>query len=485
MTLPGSIVTFYSYKGGVGRTMALANVAWLFAANGRRVLMVDWDLEAPGLHRYFYPFLNDPALRQSRGLLDLLLDYVTLQQTDPKKRPADINDLMSLANIGRVAIRIDYDFSNTGCLHIVGPGIQDNAYAQRLQNFDWRAFYDMYEGATFIDKMSAYIREQYDIAFIDSRTGVADTSGICTLQIPDMVVLCFTYNRQSIEGTQMVADAVMVQNKPVRILLRPMRVEKDVVGIQAARSYARSVLGPYIKPFEIDRALLPTEMQRGAGFTSYWERAIISYWDRVEVPNYPAYSFEEILAVFGEVAGGRNNLLADMELLASEIDNAPISMPPLLEYSRQSTLARFRWSDRDRVFISYSHHDIKWVTLLKTVLVPVIGNIDIWDDTMIRPGERWRSKIQASLRSAKVAVLLVSPEFLASEFISTNELPSLLNVEVEAVWCPISPSLVDRTPIVNYQAVINPARPLSAMRKAEQSEALVRMAKEIEKAYYA
>jgi hypothetical protein len=155
---------------------------------------------------------------------------------------------------------------------------------------------------TFIDKMSAYIREQYDIAFIDSRTGVADTSGICTLQIPDMVVLCFTYNRQSIEGTQMVADAVMVQNKPVRILLRPMRVEKDVVGIQAARSYARSVLWPYIKPFEIDRALLPTEMQRGAGFTSYWERAIISYWDRVEVPNYPAYSFEEILAVFGEVA---------------------------------------------------------------------------------------------------------------------------------------------------------------------------------------
>ena len=76
--------------------MALANVAWLFAANGRRVLMIDWDLEVPGLHRYFHPFLNDPTPTQSRGLVDLLLDYVNLQQTDPEKRPADVNDLMSL-----------------------------------------------------------------------------------------------------------------------------------------------------------------------------------------------------------------------------------------------------------------------------------------------------------------------------------------------------------------------------------------------------
>lgn len=49
----GSIITFYSYKGGVGRTMAVANIAVLLARKGLRVLVVDWDLEAPGLHRYF------------------------------------------------------------------------------------------------------------------------------------------------------------------------------------------------------------------------------------------------------------------------------------------------------------------------------------------------------------------------------------------------------------------------------------------------
>ena len=54
----GEVVTFYSYKGGTGRTMALANVAWILAANGKRVLVVDWDLESPGLHRFFRPFLE-------------------------------------------------------------------------------------------------------------------------------------------------------------------------------------------------------------------------------------------------------------------------------------------------------------------------------------------------------------------------------------------------------------------------------------------
>jgi hypothetical protein len=71
----GKIITFYSYKGGTGRSMALANVAWVLASNGRRVLAVDWDLEAPGLHRYFYPFLVDRELTSSDGVIDLLIDF--------------------------------------------------------------------------------------------------------------------------------------------------------------------------------------------------------------------------------------------------------------------------------------------------------------------------------------------------------------------------------------------------------------------------
>src|SRR4051794_40512476 len=69
----GQIVTFYSYKGGTGRSMLLANVAWILASNGLRVLVVDWDLEAPGLHRYFHPFLLDKDLSSSEGLIDFVI----------------------------------------------------------------------------------------------------------------------------------------------------------------------------------------------------------------------------------------------------------------------------------------------------------------------------------------------------------------------------------------------------------------------------
>jgi len=70
---PGTIVPFYSYKGGSGRTMLLANVAWILASAGRRVVAIDWDLEAPGLHRYFAPFLADRDCTHSEGVIDLVI----------------------------------------------------------------------------------------------------------------------------------------------------------------------------------------------------------------------------------------------------------------------------------------------------------------------------------------------------------------------------------------------------------------------------
>src|SRR3989440_12218630 len=80
---PGKIITFYSYKGGTGRSMALANVAWILASNGKRVLAIDWDLEAPGLHRYFSPFLADQNLSSSSGVINFADDYRVRAMSPP------------------------------------------------------------------------------------------------------------------------------------------------------------------------------------------------------------------------------------------------------------------------------------------------------------------------------------------------------------------------------------------------------------------
>jgi MinD-like ATPase involved in chromosome partitioning or flagellar assembly len=75
MPAPGKIVTFYSYKGGTGRTMALANTAWILAQAGHKVLAVDWDLESPGLHKFFHPFLDNEAVATTSGIIELISNY--------------------------------------------------------------------------------------------------------------------------------------------------------------------------------------------------------------------------------------------------------------------------------------------------------------------------------------------------------------------------------------------------------------------------
>ena len=75
--MQGQIVTFYSYKGGTGRTMALANVAWILASNGKRVLAVDWDLESPGLHKFFHPFLDESTVSATPGVIEIINDYAS------------------------------------------------------------------------------------------------------------------------------------------------------------------------------------------------------------------------------------------------------------------------------------------------------------------------------------------------------------------------------------------------------------------------
>jgi MinD superfamily P-loop ATPase len=83
------IITFYSYKGGAGRSMALANVAWILASNGKRVLTVDWDLEAPGLHRYYMPFL-EPIPKLASALCEPVC-FVLVEQNNGSQTHSENN----------------------------------------------------------------------------------------------------------------------------------------------------------------------------------------------------------------------------------------------------------------------------------------------------------------------------------------------------------------------------------------------------------
>jgi len=144
--------------------------------------------------------------------------------------------------------------------------------------------------------------------------------------------------------------------------------------------------------------------------------------------------------------------------------------------------------EREQVFISYSHKDKVWLDKLQTMLKPMIRNQknSVWDDTKIQAGAKWKEEIEQALARARVAVLMVSPDFLASDFIADHELPPLLDAAlkegVKIIWIPTSYCLYDETEIGKYQAVHNPNQPLDTLDSADLNKALVKICKTIKTA---
>lgn len=139
------------------------------------------------------------------------------------------------------------------------------------------------------------------------------------------------------------------------------------------------------------------------------------------------------------------------------------------------------------LFISYSHEDEEWLLELRKWLKPLEkdNRISIWDDTELKAGDDWQDKIKKALASAKAAVLLISQDFLNSDFIVNHELPSLLdsakNEGLTILWIAVRRSNVDETDIVKYQAV-HKKPPLIELKKAAREKEYQRIYKEIKKA---
>jgi tetratricopeptide (TPR) repeat protein len=310
----GRIITFYSYKGGTGRSMALANVAWLLAAAGKRVLMIDWDLEAPGLHRYVHPFLEDPDLTASDGVIDYVISYVEEASAKTPGEDLDPKWFAPYANITRFAIPLDYEFPGEGSLDFIPAGRQGPTYAGRVNSFNWGDFYLHLGGRAVLKEARERIRELYDFTFIDSRTGVSDTSGICTVELPHAVAVCFTLNMQSVGGAARQARSMQDQRPPgdpLSLFPVAMRLEwAEKIKTDVARKYAQRRFLPLMS----DSAVPQAEREK--------------YWLDVEVPYIAFYAFEEQLAYFLDPAAQVSGVLGAMKRLAWRLTGVDVRDAP-------------------------------------------------------------------------------------------------------------------------------------------------------------
>jgi internalin A len=143
----------------------------------------------------------------------------------------------------------------------------------------------------------------------------------------------------------------------------------------------------------------------------------------------------------------------------------------------------------EQVFISYSHKDKKWLDDLYTHLKQYLRGSSIvsWSDRQIASGSKWFKEIKSALAGSKVAILLVSPDFLASDFVHEHELGPLLKeaeqgIGIKILWVPVRASSYKKTALKDYQAVLDPGTPLAKMTEADRDSAWVTVCEKIEKA---
>ena len=165
----------------------------------------------------------------------------------------------------------------------------------------------------------------YDFVLIDSRTGVSDTSGICTIQLPDRLVACYTLNRQSIEGVDSALESICKQRdniRPLKILPLEMRIDtSEKQKLDTVRAVARPRFRRYLG-----------------------EDPDPSYWENMEIFYWPFYNFEECLAVFGDDPENRSSIsmLSAMERVARCVSGIPdVRALPIDFQKRRSVLASY------------------------------------------------------------------------------------------------------------------------------------------------
>ncbi len=401
-SLQGQIITFYSYKGGTGRTMALANVAWILASNGKRVLAVDWDLESPGLHKFFHPFLDESTVSATEGVIEIVNDYATAA-LDPG--PRNGNWHLEYARVERHAVSLEWAFPDGGKLDFLSAGRQNRDYSAAVCSLDWDNFYDRLGGGRFFRAMRDDMKEKYDYVLIDSRTGLSDVADICTIELPDVLAICFTLSDQSIEGAANVARQISgrYRDRNIRVLPVPMRIEDgEKEKLDIGRALARMKFEGF-----------PAEMTP--------ESAAL-YWASVEVPYKPFYAFEETLATFGDDPGLPASLLSSFERITDSVTAGEVTtMRPIAEDLRlqyKEAFARRLPALSTQVYLSYVPEDRMWADWIEAVLTRagfrVMPRSTV--TTSAKDNSDVRGSIQAEreLQAAPRAIAVLSSAYLHS-----------------------------------------------------------------------
>jgi tetratricopeptide (TPR) repeat protein len=328
----GKTVTFYSYKGGVGRSMVLVNTACLLAKEGKKVLLIDWDLEAPGLHYFFTE--NKDAL----GFVDLIDDSYKFIQTEENNDEEDYcrffqenmhkyisKNLNPIVNNSNSSVNINPSDFN---IDLITAGKFDANYSEKLGDIKWMDFYK--KAPAYFRTLAYFLERDYDYIFVDSRTGLADTSGISSMLMPSKLVLVFVLNNQNINGVLEVASKAIDYRlnsndyRKLDIYPLPSRLENTVI------TDFENWKSKYTEPFQ--ELFKRKYMLDVCNLSDYFERCSITY--------YPKHAYGESIPVLNESITDSKNITYDYNSFLTVLKSDKQSWEIISKEKEQENIAK-------------------------------------------------------------------------------------------------------------------------------------------------
>lgn len=385
----GQVITFYSYKGGVGRTMALANIATLMSQWGYKTLLVDWDLEAPGLEYYFKNYLDVQDIAQREGLVDLF-------ERAKDKEGELLSESMDWQNF---VIEVTVPDAKEK-IHLITAGKRhkNSQYFDKVTSLNWDSFYE-HRGGFLIESLRNGWKEAYDFVLIDSRTGITDIGGICTIQLPDVLVLLFTATDQSLKGiTEVAAKSQKAQwNLPfdrfsLTCLPIPSRFDSN-------------------EEFTISREWLSRFSKELKGIYDDWLPTFIDRKQFLEVTKIPYssyFSFGEKLPVIEQGTTDPTGLGYAYENIAAIITNDFESVDEIID-NRDVLVQKQSKKKSVKVFIAHQLVDIEKVRALYRRLERA-GYIPWTEEEDLIPGQNRITSITEALSKSDIFLMCVSEE---------------------------------------------------------------------------
>ena len=321
----GEVLTFYSFKGGVGRSMAVANVAAIYAQRGKRVLVLDFDFEAPGLHRYF--LTEEPARYHptgpQQGVLNLF-DELRRRLTAPSRageedpEPDDAQDelralIEEQLDSGRYLYQVRLPNPNAKQSPPVGIDFMaaarfNVAYPELVRTFDWQGLYE--EQGEIFPALVDVLGRRYDVIFVDSRTGVTDIGSLCTMVLPDKLVAVFTPNEQSLAGAldagwQAIQGRRATQAaKPLPIFPLVSRVEEGEE--QEKRKWVRRARRSFEQLISAAHNDVPVDLE--------------AYFNVVRIPHKSYYAYGERISTTEQAANESGSMAQSFSRLADALE---------------------------------------------------------------------------------------------------------------------------------------------------------------------